>query len=130
MGLARMVGLDEGALICDFAETYRVFDWRSLPVKTAATLAMGLRPDSRIAQKLSGAAAPPDTLLLAMAVDALRVLAWQRTKDGAHGRNFPKSVLQALLGADSGKIETGPGFGTAEEFDAWRARMMEGDRRG
>ena len=131
MGLARMVGLDEEALICDFAEAYHVYDWRQLPVKTAATLAMGLRPTSRIMQKLSGAPAPPDTLLLAMAVDVLRVLAWQRTKDGAHGRNFPKSVLQALLGADSGgKIETGPGFGSAEDFNAWRARMMEGDQRG
>jgi len=129
MGLARMIGLDEDALICDLAETYHVFDWRALPVKTAAALAMGLRPTSRIAQKLSGAPADPETLLLAMAVDALRVLAWQNTKDGAHGRRPPKSVLQAILGGDRAE-HTGPGFESAESFRAWRSRMMGGDAHG
>lgn len=129
MGLARMVGLDEEALICDLAETYHVYDWRSLPVMTAAALAMGLRPTSRIAQKLSGAPAAPDTILLAMAVDALRLLVWQNTKDGTHGRNRPKSVLQAILRGDKAK-EHVPGFDSAEDFNAWRATMMEGEQRG
>lgn len=125
-----MVALDEEALICDLAESYHVFDWRALPVKTAATLAMGLRPTSRIMQKISGAPAAPETLLLAMAVDALHMLAWQRTKDGAHGRNRPKSVLQAILEADRAKEPETEAFDSAEAFSAWRERMMGGDPRG
>lgn len=124
-----MAALDEEALICDFAESYHVFDWRALPAQTAATLAMGLRPTSRIAQKIAGIPAPPDTLLLAMAVDALRVLVWQNTKDGAHGRKPPESVLQALLRGHKAE-RTGVGFASPEEFEAWRAGMMGGEQRG
>lgn len=38
-----MVAVDEEALICDFAETYNILDWRELPCRTAAILASGLR---------------------------------------------------------------------------------------
>ena len=74
-----MVGLDEGALICDFAEVYHVYDWRRLPASTAATLAMGLGPDSRIMRKISGTPVPMDTLLLAMITDCVRILAWRQS---------------------------------------------------
>lgn len=43
-----MIATDEDALICDLAETYHVFDYRGLPLKTAAALASGLRNDARI----------------------------------------------------------------------------------
>lgn len=119
-----MVGLDEGALTCDLAETYHVFSWRSLPASTAATLAAGLGPDSRIMQKLSGAPAPVNTLLLAMIADSLRVLVWQRTKDGARGKNPPESILEKLYAIQGRTPQVG--FDTPEEFMAWRAAMMEG----
>ena len=41
-----MIATDEDALICDFAETYHIYDYRSLDVEYAATLAYGLRDDS------------------------------------------------------------------------------------
>ena len=47
-----MIETDESALICDFAETYHIYDYRALPVSYAATLAYGLRSDSRIRLKL------------------------------------------------------------------------------
>lgn len=47
-----MIETDESALICDFAETYHIYDYRALPVSYAATLAYGLRNDSRIRLKL------------------------------------------------------------------------------
>ena len=47
-----MIETDEPALICDFAETYHIYDYRALPVSYAATLAYGLRGDSRIRLKL------------------------------------------------------------------------------
>lgn len=116
-----MLRTDEGALICDFAETYRVLDWRGLPLRLAATLAAGLRPESRSYMRLSGAKAAPNTLLLAAGVDALRVLIWQQTKDGAKGVNRPGSVLAELLGEEQ---EERYGFDSAEDFDAWRAQML------
>ena len=118
-----MVGLDESALTCDFAEVYHVLDWRQLPVFTAAALAAGLGPNSRIARKITGAPVGTDTMLLAMAVDALHILAWQNTKDGSKGRNRPKSILQTILGGEK-KQETS-GFDSVEAYQKWRAAMTE-----
>ena len=115
-----MVGLDEDALTCDFAEVYHVFDWRALPVKTAATLAMGLGPDSRIMRKLSGVPITMQTLLLATIADALHVLVWQKTKDGAKGHNRPILIAEKLLEVQSDD----PGFDTVEDFRKWRDTML------
>lgn len=129
MCLARMVAIDESALICDFAERYHVLDWRALPVRTAAALACGLEADSRIMRKISGAPADVKTLLLAMIADALHVLAWQNTQDGAKGRNKPKSLLKTILGKDR-EEELGEGFDSVEDFRAWHAKMTGGENNG
>ena len=122
-----MVGLDEGALTCDFAETYHVLSWRALPASTAAALAMGLGPDSRIVQKISGAPAPVNTLLLAMIADALHVLVWMQTKDGRKGRNRPRSVLAQILGKKPAvEADSAAAFDSPEDFRAWRATMIKG----
>ena len=119
-----MVGLDENALICDFAETYHVFDWRALPLKTAATLAMGLGPDSRIIRKASGVTWPFDTLLLAMICDSIRGISWQLVPEkGRRGRKPPQSVLKIILGESEENDMAG--FDTAEDFRKWRASMLE-----
>lgn len=116
-----MINTDEDALYCDFVETYHVFDYTALPPYVAARLASGLRDDSRIKQKLSGIDIPLDISLLAAAVDALKLLVWQNTKDGMKGTNRPTSVLQTLLngGNDDNKVI---GYQTAEEWEvAWKA---------
>ena len=118
-----MVSLDEGALICDFAETYHVFDWRALPVRTAATLAMGLGADSRIMRKMSGVPVTMDTLLLATIADALHVLVWQNTKDGVKGRNRPALIADKLTEAP--KEESG--FDSIAEFRKWREDLIGSD---
>ena len=121
-----MVGLDEDALICDFAETYHIFNWRQLPARMAATLAMGLGPDSRIFKKINEAPAPVDTLLLAMIADSLRILLWRGTKDGQKGKNPPDSILQKLYGTAVKKTEDLEGFDTVDDFEKWRAEMIGG----
>ena len=115
-----MINTDEDALFCDFAETYHVFDYTALPPFLAARLASGLRDSSRIKQKLSGLNIPLDISLFAAMVDALNILIWQQTKDGANGKNKPKSILNVLLNAsDEKKVE---GFQTPEEWQAaWKA---------
>lgn len=120
-----MIATDEDALVCDFAETYRILDYRALPARQAARLAAGLRHSSRIMQALSGAPADLQTVLLALIADATRALVWQNTEDGHKGRNQPKSIL-SILGDTQ---HTGAGFATAAEFDAWRASMIGGDPR-
>ena len=119
-----MVAADEAALICDFAETYHLYDYRELPARRAALLACGLRPESRIVQKISGAKAPTETMLLALIADALKILVWQNTRDGTKGRNKPTSIVEAILGEEK---ETAEGFDSAAEFEAWRASMLGGE---
>lgn len=118
-----MIGLDEEALICDFAEVYHVFDWRSLPVKTAAILALGLGPNSRIMRKQCGVSVPLDTLLFATMLDALRILVWQNTEDGAKGRNKPEMFSKLLT--ETPQEESG--FNDIDEFKKWRDSMIGSD---
>ena len=91
-----MIAADEDALICDFAETYHVYDYKALPVSYAAALACGLGPDSRIKMVISGIKIPTDVALQAAIIDRLSLMLWMQTEDGAKGRNRPKSLLDEL----------------------------------
>lgn len=130
-----MMAMDEDAVICDFAETYGIYDIQSLPVSTRATLAAGLRDDSRIKQEITQKYTKEtplgtDTILLAQGVDLLSLLLWSRTKDGQKGRNKPKSILNALLGADKKdkqKDEDKPlAFDSPEDFEKMWKKMGGG----
>ncbi len=117
-----MLALDEDAVICDFAETYHVLDYRALDLPLAATLAAGLAPDSRIMRKLSGMKLPTSTWLLAAAVDNLAVLRWLNSSDGAENKNYPHSILAALTGEKTeGNVRA---YATGADFDACRARIL------
>lgn len=118
------------ALICDFAETYHVLNFPALPARYAATLAAGLRPDARIMQKITGAPATAETLLLATIADATRLLVWQNTKDGRKGRNAPASIFGAIFGREKKSVEMGPGFESPEDFRAWHDKMTGGGANG
>jgi hypothetical protein len=120
-----MLRLDRDALICDFAETYHVYDLKALPVQTVALLACGLREDSRIKQKINGTHVPVNTLLLAHIVDRLGILIWQRTKDGQHGRNKPESIAEQLLNTGKRNLNKVDAFETPEEFEEARRRILE-----
>ena len=58
-------------LTCDMAETYGVFDIKRVPVKLLATLAVGLRDDSRVMMANRGALVDTKTILLAKLLDML-----------------------------------------------------------
>lgn len=116
-----MIAAGEDALVCDLAETYGIFQFRALPARLLATLAAGLRDDSRIKTLLSGARAPLDTLLLAAAVDRLSFLAWAETKDARRGHGRPGSVLAAILEKDEEKSQV-TAYENADAFEAaWEA---------
>lgn len=103
-------------LICDFAETYRIYDYRELPPHTAAVLACGLRDDSRVKMKLQKLDVPFDTLLLAAIADRMALQLYSGTKDAQHHRNKPELLAPKLLqGQEEDKVQT---FKTAAEFEA------------
>lgn len=92
-----MIATDREAVICDLAETYHIYDYQSLPCKTVAIFACGLRKDSRIKMKLAGTKETLDKMLLASISDHLATLVWFNSKDGAKGINRPKSILQEMI---------------------------------
>lgn len=105
-----MIRLDEDALICDFAETYHIFDFRALPASLAATLAVGLRDNSRVKLKLSDRKASVDTILLAGIMDRISILL-----SGEKAQLVAKNFI-------SERALPSYGFETAEDFDAaWAA---------
>lgn len=119
-----MISTDKDALICDLAETYGILNYRALPVELLAVLSIGLREDSRIKMKLSGAKVLPDILLLAEAVDRLGLLFWSKTVDGQKGINQPKSIVSMLTGE---KQESNiMSFDTSEDFDEEWLRITKG----
>lgn len=120
-----MVKTDEDAFICDMAETYHVFDWRSLPIKLVATLATGLSQESRINKIRANAKIDLQTALLARLVDDVAWLKWAQTEDGQKNRNRPKSVLQSLI-EEKKPEESYKTFSSTEEFDEWRRGWING----
>ncbi len=119
-----MIKLDEDALICDLAETYHIYDYRQLPASRVAVFSLGLRDNSRIKKRLSNQSIDFDRLLLASISDKLSYLLWSKTKDGAKGRNKPKSILEMLTA--SKKENKQLAFHSGEEFEQMRANILAG----
>lgn len=115
-----MIALDKDALICDLAENYHIYDYKSLPLQKVAIFSVGLRENSRIKMKMSGREYTMDTLLEVAILDNLKWLCWSKTKDASKGRNRPKSLFNKLMHIEdqSKKIETGK-FASVEDFKAF-----------
>ena len=120
-----MIELNEDALICDLAETYHIYDYRSLPVKLVATLSAGLRDDSRIKMAAAELPASQETLLLALIADRVEAFRYGFSADAEKGINPPASLFESIMGEDrKRKNKTGvTSFATSEEFEAALARI-------
>jgi len=93
-------------LVCDMAETYGIFDIKRVPVRLLATLAVGLRDNSRVKRAKSGTKYDDKTLLLARIADLLLWLKWSRTEDGVNGTNYPGTpMVDYFLGRETPKPE-------------------------
>ena len=112
-----MLKRDEEALTCDFAETYHIYDYKRLPLIMVASLAVGLRDNSRIKMQMTGAQASTEIMLMAGIIDRLSLLVWFQTKDGEKGRNRPKPIIDALNPKESNAVtyESGEDFVKARE---------------
>ena len=115
-----MIALDEDALICDFAETYQIHDMRSYPCEYIATLAKGLKDNSRIKMKAIGLEVDINCLLLAHIADNTAINWYLKTKDAEKGINQPKSFVR-ILTEKIDESKTARTFVTSADFDAeWR----------
>lgn len=111
-------------LECDMAETYHIYDLRALPVRKLATLALGLSKDSRVMMAMAGAKLTTEETLLCLVVDRLTTLAWMQSKDGAAGRNRPKSILEELTKEKTeNDFKT---FASLDDFEAARRKIIGG----
>lgn len=120
-----MIAVDEQSLVCDLAEVYHIFDYRSLPVFLVATLSNGLRDDSRIWLKLHGERMPRDFFVSSIIADRLGYI-----YAALIGAKPPQSIVELLWGEDSEKKEPKRDkpqlFETGEDFrKAWRSLLGE-----
>jgi hypothetical protein len=120
-----MIRLDEDALICDLAETYHIFDYRSLPLRLVATLSAGLRDSSRIKLKAAGSPVNQDTILLAMIADRVEMFRYGFSEDASKGLNMPPSILEMLMGEIKPKQQNKAivSFSSGKEFDEALAKL-------
>ena len=120
-----MINFDEDALICDLAETYHIYDYRSLPVQLVATLSAGLREDSRIKMSAGNVPARQDILLLAAIADRIEAFRYGFSEDASKGTNRPISLLDAFFDENHERRNNSGvmSFRTTEEFEATLARI-------
>lgn len=118
-----LLNLDEDAVICDIAETYGVFDYKSLDVGLLSILVTGLPPESRIKQKLNKEKIGLTDTLLAGILDSLNHIAYmlQGKKHGKH----PASVLEMLRNVSEKKTKKSISFSSPEEFERRRKELLE-----
>ena len=120
-----MIALDEDALVCDFAETYHIYNIYQLPCEYVATLAVGLRSDARIKMKAVGMEMDLKSLLLAHIADNTAINAWLQSKNAEKGKDRPPSFVKVL----TEKIDpsTKPqGFVSGSEFDKQWEKIRNG----
>jgi hypothetical protein len=112
-----MLSEDRDALICDMAETYHIYNMWALPVETVATLACGLREDSRIKLRLAGMEYIPPYMALIRIHDLL----------SAYLHSSKSGNPPVLLGniAVAKKEEQPFGYESAEDLEAARARFIK-----
>lgn len=115
-----MLNEDEDAVICDLAETYHIYDWRSLPLSLVATFCYGLGQNSRIKRKLLNEEYTTTDLLLMNIADCLSILVWQNTKDGAKGTNKPKLFTESLHKKNDDTLA----FDNIEDFELTRQAIL------
>ncbi len=120
MVLASMIKLDKNALICDFAETYRIYDLWALPARYVSILAVGLKNSSRIKISKSDTSIEFKELLLASILDNLAMINY-KLSDQAEP---PESITAKLL--DIEDEASSVVFGSIEDYRLARKKIING----
>lgn len=125
MTLAYMLATNEDSLICDFAQYYGIYDMESqITCSTAAILACGLPPESRVMRKMSNSPISTTDTILAGIFDSLNNLMYMMA---GKKRQRPKSLLDKLLNSEKKKRkkqENVVSFSSPEEFERTWNRIV------
>lgn len=123
-----MIEEGEDDLICDLAETYGIYNYKSLPVQLVAVFSYGLRENARIWKKLSGGR-NVDREIQVLILDNLNWLVWAQTEDGSKNVNKPESIYNKLFGDGKSKKSDIVAYNSPEEYrQAWeRIRKQHGN---
>lgn len=89
-----------------------------------AALVNGLPADSRTKARMTGNRGATEETLLALIADYLQTLVWMQSKDGAEGRNRPRSIIDIIYGEGT-ETDTDT-FESPEAFLAERKRILSG----
>lgn len=74
--------------------------------------------------KISGVKGVPQEILLAQAVDNLRLLVYSKTKDAEKGRNFPEPISAVYFNEYAKKKEKETVFASPEDFERAKAKLL------
>lgn len=110
-------------MICDFAETYHIFNYRELPPSLVATLLIGLRDNSRVKMHLAKSKITIEQTLLAIIADAVQFVAWTKTKESKNGKYKKKSILKTLNGEYDKEKDDLMSFKTIEEYEQYMSKF-------
>lgn len=124
MCLARGINLDEDSIICDFAETYHILNYKDLKPVLVGVLFNGLSENSRIKKKMLDSKADIETILLAKMVDLLATLVWLNTEDARNNINRPPSILKTILQIEENSGNENIVFNSGEEFEKRREMIL------
>lgn len=107
MTLAGILAHNESELVCDLAEYYHIYDYRSVPAKLLGTLTVGLRDESRIGMLRRREKASPEVMMLARIYDMLTLIF---SKKGADIKSLAKQLTIVTNESDYRS------FATSDEF--------------
>lgn len=119
-----MLAYDRGSLICDLAETYNIYNYKELPVDLLATLATGLRENSRIKMKMGKRDFTTEEVLLAHIADNLSLFRYGFSEEAQNGTNTPKLFTEIIYKDEKEKTDI-TGFITGEDFEAEMQAILE-----
>lgn len=119
-----MIATDEDSLICDLAQYYHFFDYKSKPVELVATLSAGLPEDSRIMRKLSKRNISKSELMLAAIYDDLNTYLYSMTSNAKYGINRPASIAEKWLNITEQKENMA--FDSVNSYEKAKQRILGG----
>lgn len=100
-----------------------MYDFRELPLPTAARLACGLTADSRAWRKIRGEELRFGERMTVLMFDVLTQIRFYAARGAGYKAAFPKALYAELAGGT--KSESGiDGFDSAEDFERERAKIL------